>query len=145
MEVTALTWIIAIIGILIISWLDRVQLAARRPRSNWVIENVYSRRPDATDSAAYLAFNRWYAWADALFWMPLQIAGSIGMLLGKRWGILLGLMASVPFWYSATPLFIWDRDLGFRQSTTVYWVFVRGMFPVFGIVEGVFCFRRLLE
>jgi hypothetical protein len=66
------------------------------------------------------------------------------MLLGYRWGFLLALAASVPFWYTAIPLFIWDRDLGYRKNTFTYWV-TWGMFPVFGILESVYCFVRLLE
>ncbi len=81
----------------------------------------------------------------SLFWAPLQIAGSIGMLLGDRWGFLLALVASVPFWYTAIPMFIWDRDLGFREPTATYWVVKWGMFPAFGILEGVYCFVRLLQ
>jgi len=146
MEVTASTWGIAIAGLLIIAVLAGLQLvAALRPRSSWVIKNIYGGRPEATDPKAYFAFNQGYAWADPFFWAPLQIAGSIGMLLGERWGFLLALMASVPFWYSAILIFIWDRDLGFRRNTVFYWVIVWGTFPVFGVLEGLFCFVRLLE
>jgi hypothetical protein len=42
-------------------------------------------------------------------------------------------------------VFIWDRDLGYRKNTFTYWVFIWGMFPVFGILESVYCFVRLLE
>ena len=120
-------------------------IAVLRPKSIWVIENVYGGRPEATDPTAYFAFSQGFAWADAFFWAPLQIAGSLGMLLGQRWGFLLALMASVPFWYSAIPIFIWDRDLGFRQNTVFYWVIVWGIFPAFGVFEGLYCFVRLLE
>ena len=143
MEVTAATWFVAIAGLVLIVLLGGLQLVAVfRPRSAWTIENVYGGSPDTTDPPAYFAFNQGYAWADAIFWAPLQIAGSIGMLLGYRWGFLLALVASVPFWYTAIPLFIWDRDLGYRKN---YWVFTWGMFPVFGILEGVYCFVRLLD
>ncbi len=146
MEVTALTWVVATAGLAIIGLLGGLQLvAALRPRSEWTIENVYGGSPDATDPVAYFAYNQGWAWADPFFWAPLQIAGSIGMLLGQRWGFLLALAASVPFWYSAIPIFIWDRDLGFRQRTLFYWVVVWGMFPAFGILEGVYTFVRLLE
>lgn len=146
MEVTALTWIVAIVGLVLIGLLAALQLVAVvRPRSEWTIKNVYGGSPGATDPKAYYAFNQGYAWADPFFWAPLQIAGSIGMLLGQRWGFLLALAASVPFWYTAIPIFIWDRDLGFRLNTFTYWVFVWGMFPVFGVLEGVYCFVRLLE
>jgi len=146
MEVTALTWIVAIAGLAIISILGALQfVAALRPRDTWVIENIYGGHPEATDPTAYFAFNQGFAWADPFFWAPLQIAGSIGMLLGYHWGFLLALMASVPFWYSAILIFVWDRDLGFRQNTVFYWAIVWGMFPAFGVLEGVYCFVRLLE
>jgi hypothetical protein len=120
-------------------------VAVLRPRSTWTIENVYGGSPETTDPTAYFAFNQGYAWADAVFWAPLQIAGSVGMILGYRWGFLLALVASVPFWYTAIPIFIWDRDLGFRKSTFTYWVFVWAIWPVFGIAEGIYCFVRLME
>jgi hypothetical protein len=146
MDVTAWTWVVAVAGLVVMGLLGSLQLVAvLRPRGEWTIETVYGGRPDATDPVAYFAFNQGYAWADALLWAPLQIAGSIGMLLGHRWGFLLALMASVPFWYTAVPIFIWDRDLGFRQDTVFYWVVVWGMFPAFGVVEGVYCMIRLLE
>ena len=146
MEVTAATWFVAIAGLAVIVLLGGLQLVAVfRPRSAWTIKNVYGGSPDTTDPTAYFAFNQGYAWADAILWAPLQIAGSIGMLLGYRWGFLLALAASVPFWYTAIPVFIWDRDLGYRKNTFTYWVFIWGMFPVFGILESVYCFVRLLE
>ena len=110
MEVTAATWFVAIAGLVLIVLLGGLQLVAVfRPRSAWTIENVYGGSPETTDPTAYFAFNQGYAWVDAIFWAPLQIAGSIGMLLGYRWGFLLALVASVPFWYTAIPVFIWDR------------------------------------
>ena len=145
MEVDALTWVVAIGGLAIMGLLGSLQLVAvLRPRAAWTVENVYGGSPDATDPTAYFAFNQGYAWADAVFWAPLQVAGSIGMLLGERWGFALALVASVPFWYTAIPIFIWDRDLGFRQNTVFYWVVVWGMVPAFGILEGVYTFARLI-
>ena len=146
MEVTALTLIVAITGLVLITLLGGLQLvAALRPRAAWTIENVYGGTPEATDPTAYFAFNQGYAWADPFFLAPLQTAGSIGMLAGQRWGFLLALAASVPFWYSAISFFIWDRDLAFRRPTITYWVLIWGIWPVFGIVEGLYCFLRLVE
>lgn len=146
MDVTPLTWVIAIAGAALMVLLGGLQLVAvLRPRAEWTIENVYGGSPDATDPTAYFAFNQGYAWADPFFWAPLQLVGSLGMVLGHRWGFLLALAASVPFWYTAIPIFIWDRDLGFRQNTFTYWVIVWGMFPLFGLVSGIYCFVRLME
>jgi hypothetical protein len=140
-----MTWIMAIGGLVLIVLLGGLQLVAvLRPRADWTIENVYGGEPDATDPTAYFAFNQGLAWPDAFFWAPLQIAGSIGMLAGEQWGFLLALAASVPFWYTAIPLFVWDRDLGFRRNTANYWI-IWGIFPAFGVFEGIYCFARLLE
>lgn len=145
MEVTALTWIVAVGGLFLIGLLAALQLVALvDPRGEWTIRNVYRGDPDSTDPRAYFAVNQGWAWADVLLWAPIQIAGSAGMLLGQRWGFLLALIASVPFWYSAVLIFIWDRDMGFRERTLSYWVFVWGMFPAFGAFETVYCFTRLI-
>lgn len=146
MDVTLATWVVAVAGLLLMALLGGLQLiAVVKPRSEWTIENVYGGDPTGTDPRAYFAFNQGYAWADALLWAPLQIAGSIGMLLGHRWGFLLALMASVPFWYTAIPIFIWDRDMGFRRNTIGYWVVIWGMWPAYGIVAGAYCLVRLLQ
>ncbi len=145
MQVTLTTQIIALVGLLLMGLLMVLQwIAIVRPRAPWTIRNVYGGDPQSTDARAYFAFNQGYAWADAVFWGPVQVAGSVGMLLGTRWGFLLALVGSVPFWYSAIPIFIWDRDMGFRKNTFTYWVVVWGMFPAFGITEMVYCAWRLL-
>jgi hypothetical protein len=145
MEVTFLTWVVALTGLVLIVLLGSLQVvAAIRPRAEWTIKNVYGGSPDATDPTAYFAYNQGYAWADPFFWAPLQLAGSIGMLLGQRWGFLLALVAWVPFWYTAITIFIWDRDLGFRQNTVTYWAIIWGIWPAFGVTSGIYCFARLL-
>jgi hypothetical protein len=140
-----MTWLVALTGLLLISLLVALQfVAVLRPRGEWTIRNVYGGSPERTDPTAYFAFNRGIAWADSFAWGPIQVAGSLGMLLGHRWGFLLALMGAVPFWYSSIPQFIWDRDMGFRQNTIQYWVVVWGMWPVFGVLESVYCFTRLV-
>lgn len=146
MDVTALTWIVAVGGLALITLLAALQfVAAIRPRAPWTIENVYGGSPDDTDPKAFFAFNQGFAWADPFFWAPLQIIGSIGMLLGERWGFLLALVASVPFWYTAILFFVWDRAMGIRKNTVMYWLVIWGMWPAFGVFEGVYCFVRLIE
>jgi len=145
MSVTPMTWFVAVGGLVMISLLGGLQLIAFiRPRDRWTIENVYGGDPADTDPVAYFAFNRGMATADVFFWAPIQIGASIGMLAGQRWGFVLALMASVPFCYTAITLYTWDRELGFRKPTVSYWV-IWGMWPVFGVVESLYCLVRLLE
>ena len=146
METTPFTWGVAIAGLTLIGIIFVVQaIAVLRPRDQWTVDNVYGGDPSATDPTAYFAFNQGFAWADAVFWAPLQIAASIGMMLGERWGFVMGIAASVPFWYTAVLFFVWDRDLGFRQPTIGYWVVVWGIWPAYGLVEGIYCLVRPLD
>lgn len=146
MEVTALTWVVAVAGLLIMGALVALEfVAVLNPRGEWTVKNLYTGDPSTTDPKAFFAFNQGFAWADAFFWGPIQVAGSIGMLLGERWGFLLALIGSVPFWYTGITIFIWDRDMGFRENTLAYWVVVWGLWPAFGVLEMVYCFVRLLE
>ena len=107
-------------------------------------ERVRGGDPNSTDPKAYFAYNQGYAWADPFLWAPIQIAGSTGMLLGARWGFLLALVASVPYVYTAITIFIWDRDLDFRENSATYWVIIWGIWPVFGLIQGTYSFFRLL-
>jgi hypothetical protein len=144
MTVTTMTWIVAVGGLVLIALLGALQaVAVVRPRDQWTIDNVYGGQPSDTDPAAYFAFNRGFAIADVFVWVPLQVAGSVGMLAGERWGFLLALMASVPFCYTAIQFFVWDRDLGFRKPTATYWIVVWGMWPAFGVLEALYCLVRL--
>jgi hypothetical protein len=145
MDVTLMTWVVALAGLVLIGLLGALQLVAvLRPRARWTVETVYGGDPDATDATAYFAFNQGLAWADVLLWVPLQVVASVGMLLGQEWGFLLALAAAVPWVYTAIPIFIWDRDLGFRQPTLNYWVVIWGMWPAFGLLQGVYALTRLL-
>lgn len=146
MQVTTMTWIIGIAGLALMAILMALQLVAVfRPRDDWTIANVYGGDPGNTDPQAYFAFNQGYAWADSFFWGPIQLAGSCGMLLGERWGFLLGLIGSVPFWYSAINMFVWDRWMGFQRNTLFYWIVIWGIWPAFGVIEMLYCLARLLE
>ena len=145
MDVTLWTWIIAVAGLVLIGLLGALQLVAVvRPRARWTIENVYGGSPDSTDPTAYFAFNQGLAWADVLLWVPLQLVASVGMLLGQEWGFLLALAASAPWVYATVPIFVWDRDLGFRGRGFTYWVAIWAMWPAFGLLQGVYVLARLL-
>jgi hypothetical protein len=145
MEVTITTWIVALGGLALMALLMTLQaMAVVRPRAKWTVDNVYGGDPSTTDPKAYFAFNGGYAWADTFLWGPVQIIAVIGMLLGQEWGFLLGLVAAVPYVYTAVTIYIWDRDMGFRGSGWTYWVVIWGMWPAYGLILGVYCFYRLL-
>ena len=145
MDVTTATWVIASAGLVLILLLGALQfIAVIRPRSDWTIQNVYGGDPSDTDPKAYFAYNQGYAWADVFLWAPIQIAASIGMLLGQQWGFILAVAASIPYLYTAFTNWIWDRDLGFRENTLYYWIIVWAIWPAFGLIQAAYSLLRLL-
>ena len=145
MEVTVATWVVALAGLALMGLLMTLRaIAVARPRAEWTIDNVYGGSPDDTDPKAFFAYNQGYAWADTFLWGPIQMVAVVGMLLGQRWGFLLGLVAAVPYVYTAVTIYIWDRDMGFRGEGWFYWIVVWGMFPAYGLVLGAYCFYRLM-
>lgn len=147
MKVTLATKAVAITGLCLALLLSVVQLiAVFYPQDQWTIDNIYGGAPPEENPEAYFAFNQGYAYADAFFWCPLQIVGSIGMLAGgQKWGFLLALMGSMPFMYSGITIFVWDRDMGIRENTFLYWVIIWGMWPKFGVWEAIYLFIRLMS
>ena len=56
MEVTLITWIVGVAGLLLMGLLTAVELVAViKPRSEWTIENIYGGDPSGTDPKAYFA------------------------------------------------------------------------------------------
>ena len=145
METTIFAVIVGVAGLVLMGVLAAVQwIAVARPQTEWTIKNIYGGGPDITDPAAYFATNQGWAWADAALWAPIQLIGSVGILLGERWGYLLALAASIPYLYTAIQIYIWDRDLSFRKPGATYWI-IWAIFPLFGAIQGVYTFARLLD
>jgi hypothetical protein len=147
MDVTPLTWTIAITGFVLMALLMALQLiAVVRSRNALTIQNAHGGDTEATDPKACFAFNQGHAYADVFFWGPIQLVGCIGMVLGARWGFLLALLGSVPFWCSAMNLHTYRRQVGFTElePALLSWVVIWGIWPAFGIAQMVYCFGRLL-
>ncbi|MDC1142132.1 hypothetical protein OAU50_03500 [Planctomycetota bacterium] len=144
MELTTNAMVLAIVGTALMTLLFALQLiAVVRPESPWTIKNVFKGDPDTTDRKAYFAFNKGLAWADVIFWGPLQFASCIGILACERWGYVFAMGSAVPFIYTGITLFVWDREMGIRESTTSYWA-LWAVFPVFGAIQFLYCSWRLL-
>ena len=146
MAVTRATVVVAVFGVVTMGILFFAQLCAvLAPQSQWTIDNIYGGNITVTDSTAYFAYHQGWAKIDVFFACPLQFLASYGMLRGRKWGFLMALAAAVPPFYSSVPIFIWDREkMGGRENTIEYWAFVWGQFPLLGLVEGIYCFLRLL-
>ena len=87
---TLMTWILVVFGwvfvfmILVYGQLLMVFTPNGRKTKDLLIGKGEEWRDHAHFRFAYGA-----AWADLIFWLPLLMAGSIGVLTGYRWGYIL--------------------------------------------------------
>jgi hypothetical protein len=84
MDVTPLTWVVAVAGLALIVLLSALQLVAvLRPKARWTVDNVYGGSPDDTDPTAYFAYNQGYAWADPFSGRPCKSPAAPGCSSGN--------------------------------------------------------------
>ena len=87
---TVITWILVIFGALLIflPMLYAQLLMALRPHSQKTKDLLIGKGEDWRDNT-HLRMSLGTAWADLIVWLPLLVAGSIGVLLGQVWGYAL--------------------------------------------------------
>jgi len=130
MQVDRWTRVIAVFGLLMVAIIFPIQLiVVLKPNSYWISDNLYKGPSNLEDSGP--------AWADILLYTPLQIAASIGMLLGHEWGFLLGIACGAVMIYLYIIIFV-------VKSTLYFWVIDWGIWPVFASIESLYAFYRLL-
>lgn len=84
------------------------------------------------------------AWADLVVWLPLLVAGSIGVLMGQTWGYALwatsgaiSVYINIILWFSERK-FVYP-PLGPLAYYTIYW----GFFMYWGIAVMAYVVLRL--
>jgi len=130
MHVDQWTRAIAVFGLLMVAIIFPVQLiVVLKPEIYWISDFFYKGPLKLEDRGS--------AWADILLYTPLQIAASVGMLLGHEWGFLLGIACGAVMIYLYILIFV-------VKSTLYFWVIDWGVWPVFASVESFYAFYRLL-
>ncbi len=89
MQPTLVTWALVVFGVVTLMPLISVQLAMLiRPDSEKTRDLIIAKGEDWRDDT-HFKLARGAAWADWLFFAPLFVAGSVGVLLGTLWGYVL--------------------------------------------------------
>ncbi len=89
LEPTVVTWVLVIFGIVFIFLpiLYAQFLMVRRPQDQKTKDLIIGKGEDWRDKS-HFRNSYGLGWADLVFWLPLLVAGSIGVLLGQQWGLL---------------------------------------------------------
>ena len=128
MQPTPITWAIVLFGLITVTPLIMAQWAMLigpdRPSTKELLIGKGEEWRDAT----HRRLSRGAAWADWLFFGPLFVAGSVGMLVGSAWGYVLfgaagacSLYINIILWFTEKE-YVYPSRGPFRYFT-YYWGF----------------------
>lgn len=144
LEPTLVTWIIVIFGFLIyIPVIYGQILLLACPHSQAAKDIIIGKGEDWRDRTHFRS-SYGFAWADLIFFLPILIAGSVGVILGQVWGYAL--------WAAAAAIAVnvnivlWFSEKEYVYTTwgpLVYYTFFWGFFVYWGIITIVYIVLRL--
>lgn len=145
LDPTIVTWILVVFGLVFI-FLPIVYaqlLVVRRPHDQKTKDLLIAKGEDWRGKY-HLRTALGIGWADLLFWLPMLVIGSIGVLLGEPWGYAMWIASgaisvyiSIVFWFS-------EREYAYPAVGplgyfTIYW----GNFVYWGLAVIVYGIWRL--
>ncbi len=144
-EPTVVTWGLVIFGIVFIFLpiLYAQLLMVRRPQDQKTKDLIIGKGEDWRDKS-HLRFSYGIGWADLVFWLPLLVAGSIGVLLGQQWGYVLWAASGAISVYISIVLWFAEREYVYPSAgPLVYYTYLWGFFVYWGIAVVVYSVLRL--
>ena len=144
MQPTVITWALVVFGLITHGTLFLIySIFLRHPRSERSKDLINGKGKDWRDET-HFQLNMGFARSDLLFFGPLFVAGSIGMLLGLPWGYVLFGAAGACSLYINIILWFTEKEyvypaLGPLRYYTYYW----GFFVYWGILALSYSIARV--
>lgn len=142
---TVFTWILVVFGwgFILIPMTYAQLLMILRPHGRNTKDLVIGKGADWQDKT-HFHFSHGAGWADLTLWLPLLLAGSIGVILGRPWGYALWAASGAISVYINIILWFTEGAL-VRQNfgTVVYYTYYWGFFVYWGIAVVIFSVLRL--
>ena len=145
LQPTFITWALIVFGAVFIflPMLYAQLLMARRPHSQKARDYIIGEGEDWRDKT-HFRMSYGYAWADLAIWLPLVVAGSIGVLLGQACGYALWAASGAISVYINITLWFSEREYvypacGPLAYYTIYW----GFFVYWGVAVVAYVVLRL--
>ena len=144
MQPTLTTWMLVIFGVVTLIPLFLVQfMALVNPSSQKTKELLIGDGEDWRDKTHFkMALAA--AWADWLFFAPIFVAGSIGMLLAKPWGYALFSVAGACSLYINIILWFTEKEYVYpSRGPLKYYTYYWGFFMYWGALALIYGLARL--
>lgn len=144
MQPTFVTWVIIVFGVATVTPLILAQLAMLvRPDSQETSDLLIGKGENWRDKTHFkLALGA--AWADWLFFLPLFVAGSVGMFLGQTWGYVLFGAAGACSLYINIILWFTEKEYVYpTRGPLRYFTYYWGLFMYWGALALAYSVVRI--
>jgi hypothetical protein len=145
LQSTFVTWILLIFGWITCAPLLYAQFVVlMQPHGQKARELMIGKDQDWRDRTHFKSAFA-LAWADWLFFMPVFVAGTIGVLWGQVWGYaLLGVAGAIQLYIN---LFLWffEREYVYPAvGPLAYYTYVWGNFIYWGAASLAYAVSRMV-
>jgi hypothetical protein len=144
LEPTPITWVLIISGFLIyLPVLYGQVLLLLRPHSQATRDIIIGKGENWRDRTHFHS-SYGFAWADLMFFLPLLIIGSTGVVLGQVWGYALWTAAAAIAVNDNIVLWFSEREYVYPVwGALAYYTFFWGFFVYWGIATILYAALRL--
>lgn len=144
MQPTLVTWALVVFGLVTLTPLVWAQFSMLiRPHSQETKDTLIAKGEDWRD-LTHFRLAQGAAWADWLFFAPLFLAGSVGVLLGKTWGYVLFGAAGACSLYINIMLWFTEKEHVYpSRGPLKYFTYYWGFFIYWGALALAYSAARI--
>ncbi len=133
LEPTMLTWVLVVFGGITVSPLVVAQLSILLRPDSQRTRDILIGRGDQWRDRTHFRSAYGFAWADWVLFVPLGVAGSAGVLLGRPWGYVLWAAAGTISLYANVVLWFMEKEYVYpSRGPLVYYTYYWGFFVLWG-------------
>jgi hypothetical protein len=144
LQPTLVTWILVIFGLITCGPLLVAQLVMLlQPEGQRAKDLMIGKGEEWRDNTHFKSAYA-LAWADWIFFMPVLVAGIIGVLLGQVWGYALFAAAGAIQLYINIFLWFFEREYVYPAvGPLAYFTYIWGNFIYWGLASLIYVLIRL--
>lgn len=145
LSTTGLTWILVAFGLIfVVPVMVYAQFLMVTNPHDQKIKNIIIGKNQHWRDKTHLRFAYGCGWADLVWWLPLLVAGSVGVILGHAWGYALWTTSGAISVYISIILWFAEREYVYSScGPLVYYTIYWGFFVYWGIAVVVYSLLRL--
>ena len=144
MQVTIVTWALVVFGAFTLIPLFVAQLSMLARPGSQKARDILIGKGDNWRDRTHFRLSLGAAWADWLFFTPLFVAGSAGVLLGKPWGYILFGAAGACSLYINIILYFTEKEYVYpARGPLRYFTYYWGFFVYWGLLALAYSVIRV--